>query len=257
MASLMDRHLDAAALVRLLDGEAAAAEHESAAAHLAGCRRCSARFGALRRRSARLTQVLAAADWPCPPMPVPHAGGAPRVRATRALRPGWRIRRAPAAAAAAILLGVAAVVASPLPGWIGAWTAAGWSRLVGATDKGTAPEAPSRTRVRFEPVGVELSLDFAAYQQTGAITVRALDVPYVEVTDDDGAATLLVLPAGIRILNDVGSTAEYQVTVPARIQRVRIRIAGRDAVILDADRLARGARIPLGAAESAPPGQGG
>ncbi len=79
----------------------------------------------------------------------------------------------------------------------------------------------------------------------GAIHFAAGEMPEVTVQVQGGTADLLVLPGGIRIGNTPESTAYYQVTLPAGVRQVRVRIGSDAPRVIPAARIAAGERLEL------------
>lgn len=256
-------HLSDGELVRLLDGECDPAERERAEAHTASCEPCAARLARLRQRTTRLAQMLERADFPVPHAPAPADAGeeAPGViplrrrpgpAASPAGRPWLRV-----AAVILVALGIG-VAASPARAWIAQWIA---ERLAAdrAGSGDPAPSAPPAqavptappaavAQVQFTPAGSEFTLEVAHRQAAGAVLLERSAGPNAtaEVVGGTGGADLLVLPAGLRIQNAPGSAAEYRVSVPAGIERVRLRVGGgRTRVVETAGLSAEGERIEL------------
>lgn len=255
-STLMEAHLPDGELVRLLDGELEAGERTRAEEHIVECPECRARLHTLKRRSTRLTALLSESDWEAPPMPRVEAK-LREIEHTREPRAAARESRTPwlrAAAIIAVLLG-AGLFATPLPATIASWVAEQWveltsPRLTAPTSVGetVSVQEAGQTRVQFAPEGAELTLEFATRQAGGAVTLRSADVELVSaavVSSGGAGADLLVLPAGLRIQNTAGSTAEYTVVVPRRVRGVRVRIGDGDPIMLTAAELADGVQLDL------------
>lgn len=254
LTMLEDIHPPDGELVRLLDGELAAAERTRAEDHVNRCSACRERLHRLERRSTRLTALLQESDWDTPAVSPAflaelerkHAR-APRMRSRVVERPWLR-----AAAIIAVVLGIG-LVASPARAWIADWVAAQWAALTldqqpAASEKpGPAPRQAASTRVQFRIEGDELSVEIATRQAGGAITLRTGEGSLVsaEVIGGGAGADLLVLPDGLRIANTAESTAEYRMVVPAQVRRVRVRIGDGPEIVLTAAELTGGKRLEL------------
>jgi anti-sigma factor RsiW len=250
-----DEHLDDGALVRLIDGEAADGERAGVEAHLAACPVCAARLGSLRRRSVNLGLLLARGDFAVPSAPAAPvdelaARRQARREAPRAASRAW-LR---AAAVAALVIG-AGLFSSPVRAWFRDLLGGAGSGAPVAVQPAPAP-APvpvegsqsASARVRFTPQGEELLVEIAHAQASGALVIAASpsSVATAEVRAPVGAlADLLVLPTGLRIDNRAVSLAEYHVTVPSTVQRVRVRIGTAPSITVSAAELAQGRRIEL------------
>ncbi|MFL5386822.1 MAG: hypothetical protein ACJ8GN_30380 [Longimicrobiaceae bacterium] len=252
-------HPDEGALVRLLDGEADAAERASHGAHVGGCELCRRELARVRARRERLAALLVRADFPMPASSPPEPGVIrfPRVRPEPARRMDRRWLRA---AAAVLLLVAAAAVATPARAWIAEWLGERWAALTHRTSEerrpvpapAPAPPAPaqavSSSKVSFVPGGSELRVEFAQRQAAGALTLVAVDgdAAYAEVLGSDVLVDVLVGPSGVRIRNDAGMTVGYRVAVPAGVRRVRLRVGGAERVVARADIGPVGWAMPLG-----------
>ena len=250
---LAEGHLEDGEFVRLLDGELDAGEAARAEAHAAGCEPCARRLGQLRRRSARLSGILLASDPATPPAPALDE---------LTLRRAARERRSVAAprlwlraATVAALLLAAGVVASPLRAVVADWLRTQWERIAPGAEAPAPAVAPaaspsgpaSGARVQFTPQGTVFTLEVAATQAAGALEIRRAGGATATAEQLGGApqADLLVLPAGVRIRNAPGSTADYRVIVPATARTVRVRIGEGRERVLTAEELAGGARVEL------------
>jgi hypothetical protein len=259
--SLAEEHLSDGDMVRLLDGEMDPGERARLEAHAAGCEACASRLRQLRRRSARLSGILLASDPEAPPAPAE----APDELTLRRIRRDREARTAPAprpwlrAAAVVALLLAAGVVASPLRAVVAEWLRTRWERIAAPDARPAAPpaEAPaaapaepagSGARVQFTPQGTTFTLEVATPQAGGAVEVRraAGASATAEQTGGGEQADLLVLPAGVRIRNAPGATADYRVTVPASVRTVRVRVGEGRETVLTAEEVAEGARVGLG-----------
>jgi hypothetical protein len=242
-------HLDDGAIVRFLDGEAAADERAGVEAHLAACPRCTERLAALRRRSVNLGVLLARGDFAVPPVAAaPVDDLAARRAARRAPMHPWL-----QAAAVAMLMVSAGLFAAPVRDWVRGLASGGGSPA--AEQPASAPTATSAevplagARIQFTPEGAELSVEIAHPQAGGALRLEssAGSTASAEVRAPAGTAPaeLLVLPSALRIANDPASVAEYRVTVPASVRRVRVRIGSGPPNVVEGAGLAGGRVIPL------------
>ncbi len=251
-----DEHLDDSALVRLIDGEAADDQRAGVEAHLAACPVCAARLGSLRRRSVNLGVLLARGDFAVPAPPSAPAAPVDELAARREARRTAPVSRAwlRAAAVAALVIG-AGLFSSPVRAWFRDLLGGAGSGAPVAARRAPAPapapvaESPSTgARIHFTPQGEELAVEIAHSQAGGALVLSTTtsSTATAEVRATIGAlADLLVLPTGLRIANSGRSVAEYHLTVPATVRRVRVRIGAAPAIIIPAAELARGRRIEL------------
>ena len=248
-------HPEDGVLLRLLDGQADDAEQASAGPHAAGCAECRARMDAMVRRRDRLAALLARTDFPVPAASAPEPGVIPlhsRRREAAPSRPWLR-----AAAIVLVVLGVG-VMASPARAWIARWLSEAWESVSGDAQPAPAPapaapaprpaEQTAAAQVGFVPTGAELSVVVAHAQGAGALVVAAAPgaSATAEVVGGTGAADLLVLPAALHVRNTPGSAAEYRLSLPSSVRRVRIRVGGgRETVVEMAEVGEAGRRVEL------------
>ena len=244
-------HLDEAALLRLVDGEA----HDALPAvetHLSACGDCSRRLDIVRRRSEALSSILARASVE------PLDDGlryqqrmaieARLARSPRRLaRPAWRSPLVRAAAAIVILAGLAAA-APPVRSWIASHISLISPPTVTPVPAGVKPRpnlAPNE--VYFAISGPELAVTLTSPQLTGRLIVRRAEDTRSSASVVGGSAELVVLPDGVRIRNDTASAASYVLRAGAGVQRVRLRILDvsedRDRVIIVPDSGSTGAPL--------------
>lgn len=250
---IADRHLDDGELVRLLDGEAEAAERAMILRHLAGCDVCESRRARLEFRSESLTTLLAetAAAIPAPPRPLQ-----PPLPSRRPVLGSAWLR----AAAAVLALGIG-LAASPAR----AWLIEGWHRVATAIAAMEAssdapheatPDTAAGTGVIFDAPMDELIIEIENPQAGGTLTLHVAEAGPVRASVTHGASDegFLVLPGVLTIQNSPTSVADYHVTVPASLGRVRVTNAGRALGTLDPQATALGTEIvfPLAAAPDEP-----
>jgi putative zinc finger protein len=210
-------HADDGELMRLLDGESSAEERARLEHHVATCRVCAARRETLGRLGGAVTAALATGD-------------------ATGLSVRGRSRPLPRAAlrAAAVLLvltgGVAVASAQP----VRAWLRERWADLRGIvmprTGTGEAPrtELSDATTVRFVPTATVFTIELAAHQDGGVLTIEvsADSMAAARVRPGTRGEELIVLPAGLRIANRPDGKASYDVRLPRSVAEVRLRIAG-------------------------------
>lgn len=240
---LPNEHLSDGDLVRFLDTEGDPAERARTDAHLRGCGACSQRLDVLRHRSLRLSLLLAQTT---PAAPEADILAVTRARRNKRTTPPW-LR---AAAAVVVVLG-AVLLAEPVRAWVADLLGVRRTELATPSqpDLRSAPVTASvpeaGTRVQFTPTAEEVDLNVASYQADGTISLETGDASEVTVQVQGGQADLLVLPSGIRIGNTPGSTANYQVVLPAGVRQVQVRIAGGAPRVIPAARIAAGERLDL------------
>jgi len=230
-------HLDDAALVRVLDGEAVA---DQDAGHLSGCADCQARLAGIRGQAMALSSLLerAQAAEPVPPSDLwervtsgagvralPSAGR-PRARP----RPWWS-RGLPRAAMIAGLLAAGALSAEPVRRWMGERLTALAAALVGdQATEGTdpVPDALLGVVVRFVPEGDRLVIRLDERQAGGTLEIvfEERSDATAEVLGDGPAATVLVLPGGFRARNRQGDRGSYRFRLPVTLDSVEVVVGG-------------------------------
>jgi hypothetical protein len=220
-------HLDDGALLRLLDGEASAAERDGFATHVEACALCQGRRGLLAGWSEGASELLARSD------------AAPRGFARAPARPLARVPWTMWAAAAAGVLLVGGTVASaaPLRTWV-------IGRLVALEQvlhfparprpierrpaEQAAPPAASTPvgAVSFTPEGDVLLVRIATRQVAGSLVLEASTTPTASavVRGQGEHEAVVVLPDELKIANTPASRATYRLTLPARLARVVVVI---------------------------------
>jgi hypothetical protein len=174
------------------------------------------------RRAERFSALLRATDVPVPPIAYPAERIARAARRRDAVR--WR------AAAAIVLVAAGAIGVRPVRAWIvqAAWTL--WTTAVGGagTAAGAAASpAGSAGTVSFTPAGGPFVVRVVRPQAGGTLTIETTPgaVASAAVTGG-GGVELVVLPDGVRIVNDDTSSASFLVRVPARLASVEVSIGG-------------------------------
>jgi hypothetical protein len=240
--------LDDAALVRYLDGELPEIERARLERDLAGDPAAAARLATLRRRSERLRTLLHRDDAAAAqldrrvPEPPHRTGAAPRTIVfgrPRRDREALRLR----AAVVILALLAAGLVVPPVRAWI----ASGITRLTGdeaaaGVDVHAAQPTPgddTAVTVTLEARGDTFDIRIDRHQAEGTLIVRrsrgeTAALPGGDTASDDrgravlrgaaGDADLLVLPGSLHVRNGEGARASYEVSLPASIRSVRIRI---------------------------------
>jgi hypothetical protein len=216
-----------AELIQQLDGELSRAAQEQLEARLAGAPDAAARCELLRRRSARLSEMLGAIDPAEAQIQASNLSARSTVLQQAGSRPAtsWPLQ---AAAAIALLLGVLFIV-PPVRAWM-----IERARDIGHV-LGFDSAEPSRTPVvpQTAPREADVSIDFAVETDTmdvfaapraGHIILRrtAASNATAEAVGATGA-DLMFLPGGLRIEGPDSPDAEYILTLPARAAAIRLR----------------------------------
>lgn len=214
----MSAHLDDSDLIRYLDGGAAAAEQAAADEHVDSCETCAARVTAYRTRMQRLGELLRETDPPVPTMRAPQ-------------RRVWRRPEIAIAAALLVLVGVSVTV-RPVRAWIIDRSRDLWAIVTGAEREPPRamlrPTDATTASVTFVPSGDTFTVRVAAFQAAGTISVAVGPDSTVTAEVLEGTREhLLVLPAGLRIVNAGSSEARYEITIPVHLSSVTIEVNGR------------------------------
>ncbi len=228
-------HASDAELVRLLDGAAEADERSRVEAHTVECRQCAVRMERHRRRSSGLSLLLAESD---PAEALERRSAA--LSSSLVLAPSQRrVLVVPRyLRAAAVLAGFIALgwTVRPVRAWIVArWTA--FTRPVPTAAREPAPmlshaAAPATSAaVAFVPGSADFVIAFDARPAAGRLDLRVVAGDRLTATAMGSPADFLVLPGELRIQNTRASAADYAVSVPARLVRLRVRVAA--ATVLD------------------------
>jgi len=204
-------HVDDGALMRLLDGECAAQERAQVESHLASCPTCAERRRVLEGLGRAVTAALVGGDVP--------------VRAPRK----WRWRLGALQAAAVLLLASVGVAAAGVPP-VRAWLSARWTDVRGLVSPRPTPDTETRstTTVRFVPATATFTIELVARQDTGVLTIDISpdSVASATVSPGMGSEELVVLPAGLRVVNRPDDRASYEVRLTPSVTEIRVRIGG-------------------------------
>jgi hypothetical protein len=103
-----------------------------------------------------------------------------------------------------------------------------------------APQVPTGSvgaTIFFDPpTGGELAVRFDARPSAGSLELSSGDVTRAsaQVTARASTEALLVLPGELRVRNSPTSAADYRITVPASVRRVRVHIGpGGPPIVVD------------------------
>jgi anti-sigma factor RsiW len=213
-------HVEDGALVRYLDEECDGDEQAAVRGHVEACGACAGRLAELARRARALRVALRAADRPARAAP-----SAPR----------WGLR---AAAAVLVLLAIGGAV-RPVRAWVLDRAEALWTALTGGVEPpplapvGLVP--PVQTAVSFVPAQGTFTIELAGRQAAGVLALEGVpgDTARATVLGGGGAESLVVLPAGLRIVNPPASAARYRIALPARLGPVRVIVGGAAPRLFD------------------------
>lgn len=214
------QHLDEGAIQQLLSGELSEAEAQRLLDHMTGCQPCSRRLEAARQEDQEIERLFSLVDHPLPEISVEGV-------IYRAHRRG---RRTYIAAAAGIVLFVLAAAASAMPGSpLRSWLVG----LVGEgretpAQGGQGPATGAPGGISVIPTG-EFELVFEAVQEVGVLRITLTDQSELAVRAIGEGPSYSLAPEHVRVEN-AGSTADYEITLPRSAGHVRIRVA--DAVVL-------------------------
>jgi hypothetical protein len=173
----------------------------------------------LGRRAQRLSALLREADPPVPPIAFPAERIARAARRRTVVR--WRV------AAAIALLAIGAVGVRPVRAWILQAARVLWSAAAGPRRTAPPPaRAPGASTVTFTPLSPVFVLRVAQAQSVGTLTIETTPAAAVSASagGGQGGAELVVLPDGLRIVNDSAAAASYLVRLPATVVRIEVGI---------------------------------
>lgn len=221
-----------AELVRYIDGELEGEERARVEDAVASDPQLAARLDTLRRRQQRLQSMLTRTDPPVPDRRAAVLANVPSATSSRTAPAGsqWLLR---AAAVILVLAGIVSLV-PPLRAWI-------VDQLVRVTapDPAAPPPPPPLSDVP-DTVGVEFSHSFQNFdfelvnaQRAGSIRIIVADVETVqaEIRTRTGREEFFRIPEGLRIVNAPGTVADYEITLPSTIRRVRVVVGGREVEV--------------------------
>jgi hypothetical protein len=186
---------------------------------------CRSRLASLEAGSARVRSALRSADFPAPHadewqavLAAARTGGAQRRRVRV-----WRT----AAGGLLVLASAAALATAP----VRAWVAERWATIAGdgaPASVGSEPADPGRAALAFQPDGPTLEIAIETSQAGGVLSVRFTGAASARATVTDGGTEQLAVGGHtLRIANDAGSRATYDIVLPARVDRVSVRIGAR------------------------------
>ncbi len=224
--------------MRLLDGECLPAEQQSIREHLRECAECRRAADELERLSQDFSNLLQSGDS----LPAPSVAGATHrqeVAVTYVFTRRWTRMRILRAAAVVALI-ITAIGVSPAR----AWLVDGWQaiRSLFSEESAMPPEQPTPVEtpdatavVSFAPAGTTFSIEVSRAQSQGVISLVIDSGPSASarVRGGDGSEELVVLPAGLRIVNAPTSSANYEIVVPRSVRALELTIAGRTVLTLD------------------------
>ena len=174
----------------------------------------------LSRRAQRLSALLREVDPPVPPIVFPAERIARAARRRSIVR--WRV------AAAIALLALGAVGVRPVRAWIFQAAHVLWSAAAGAPRATPAPvaRAAGASTVTFSPASATFVLRVARAQVGGTLTVETTSSASASASagGGQGSAELVVLPNGLRIVNDSASAVSYVVRLPATVARIEVGV---------------------------------
>lgn len=210
-------HLTDKELELLADGELRSPRRELARRHLGECALCAEALAGREARNREVADLLLTVDH-APPV---ASSDFLVARATRAHRSQWQAMAAGIAAVGVAVVGAAAAIPnSPLRVYLGRL-----ARTTSATPAVLQSPQPSATSVGFTPASV-VNVTFASTQPSGQIAVTLSDSAVVRVAHRAGSASYVLTVDGVLVENG-GSRASYEVTVPRAVASVHIRVGNR------------------------------
>jgi len=179
-------------------------------------------------RTRRLSRLLRDTDPPVPAIVFPAERIARATRHRSVVR--WR------AAAAIVLVAAGAFGVRPVRAWIVQAARSVWTAAVGGRGSRGPEVMPPATEgtVTFKPAAGSFVVRVVRPQAGGTLTIETTTgkAASAALTGGRGEAELVVLPDGLRIVNDSLSSASYLVKVPAGLARIEVGIAGRVTRVL-------------------------
>jgi anti-sigma factor RsiW len=211
-------HVSDGDLVRLVDGEVDVAEQMELEGHVDSCEDCAGRYLELRRKIATVGAAIRRGDFAFP---------------KRNVRT-WGLR----AAALLVALTAVGVTVQPVRAWIVEQTRALWAVVAGGEETAATPGTTSvesndpTAAVSFVPAGDVFVLEFSTRQASGRLTVETVVGETASATVFGGSERerLVVLPTGLRIVNDSTAAADYKVELPRALARLFIVIGNDDTL---------------------------
>ena len=180
------------------------------------------------RRARRLSALLREADHPVPQIAFPVERIARAARHRTIVR--WR------AAAAIALFAVAVVGVHPVRAWILQAARVLWSAASGAPRPAAPPVArvAGASTVTFSPPSAVFVLRVAQAQSGGTLTIETTSASSASASagGGQGSAELVVLPDGLRIVNDPASAVSYVVRLPATVARIEVGVGAAAPQVL-------------------------
>jgi hypothetical protein len=242
-------------LIRYLDGELTLDERQQLDAVLAMDAALTQRLSVLRRRSARLSTLLAAASpgafETAAANPAPAPAGVTPISAARTARMTERRedRRARATSgeriwlrAAIVLLAVLGTAMAVPP--VRAWVVDRLERIAGnaVTEPAESPPQPAPApptenfSVSFAIDGPSFVVEIMASQMSGRLTLRSGEAAEgrADVQGEYAGESFVVISARqtLRIQNTPASRANYIVALPSNVREVSVRLAdGREVQV--------------------------
>lgn len=225
-------HPDDEGLLAYLEGEGSQPARRAIRLHLRACDACRARAREIRGMSrAVLSGVQGLDDPPASAYLPPTLAEVRRRRSATILsRPGMRW-----AAAIAALMTAGAVLASPLPRQVRGWftdeparVAVPGAPMVPDPREAPQPTTPEPQEFRFVPEPGEFRVTFASAAE-GEIVLYPAEgrhVVFAVRTGDPAPHPVLLLPDGLHVSGGGGAAADYTLSVPPGVSRVRLRIGG-------------------------------
>jgi hypothetical protein len=275
-----DAHLADDELLRFIDGDDDPLRPDWAE-HVSSCDQCSREVQLLRGSAGVVREWLDRAAFEDSLPPRSHVGAADSARrdGTAARRDGTAARRdstaarrdstaaprrdstaaprragqsvAPWLRAAAVLVLLASPVAA-IPA-LRQWLVGTVTELRDTPDMlpAAVPQersaAPGASAIRFVPVAGTFAVDLDAAQATGVLVIRhGTGNEAVLQQTGTGEVEPVISATSLRVRNESGSTASFQLQLPVTVNRVVVRVAGAHLRTVDAAALAAGVSIDLG-----------
>jgi hypothetical protein len=242
--NLDDQHFEDGDVIKLRDGECSGAEERMLRAHLEVCSTCRENADRIETLADGFVAAVKAIRHPTSvELPELHPKRETSRRGPLAVTAPWHTRRGVRVAAVLALVTALALTTAPARALVGA----GWQAIKTLFVGTPTPENQAQQTtalVSFAPRGEEFLVDFVHTQALGTLTVR-IDTSAsasARVLGGDGQDEMIVLQAGLRIMNTTASTASYELRLPPFLRDVEVRVASRTVATFSTVGMTGGAR---------------
>jgi anti-sigma factor RsiW len=224
-------HLDTEQIQRLLHGELSGSQATAVHDHLGACEPCRRLVDEAQAGEAEVHTLLRQLDHAPPPLRADMV-----VAKARARRPGWIRWAAGIVLALGAVGGAYAAPGSPLPGLIETIV----NRMRGPRAPATAEGSPQAPGPEVAGIAVaagrRLAIVFTTSRPEGRAIVSLTEGPEVVVRAVSGAATFTSDVERL-VIDNVGSTAVFEIEIPRDAPRVEILVGSRRVFVKQGPRI--------------------